>query len=53
MITYDEYIATVIPGDYSGWREVRDLMVIRLYEKLHDMLSTEKEDEVELEGDEE
>jgi CRISPR-associated protein Cst1 len=53
MITYDEYIATVIPGDYSGWREVRDLMIIRLYEKLHDMLSTEKEDEVELEGDEE
>ncbi|MBC8521876.1 MAG: type I-B CRISPR-associated protein Cas8b1/Cst1 [Methanomicrobia archaeon] len=53
MVTYDEYIATVIPGDYSGWREVRDLMVIRLYEKLHDMLSTEKEDEVELEGDEE
>jgi CRISPR-associated protein Cst1 len=53
MITYDEYIATVIPGDYSSWQEVRDLMVIRLYEKLHDMLSTEKEDEVELEGDEE
>lgn len=53
MVSYDEYIATVIPDDYSGWREVRDLMVIRLYEKLHDMLSTEKEDEVELEGDEE
>lgn len=53
IVTYDEYIATVIPDDYSGWREVRDLMIIRLYEKLHDMLSIEKEDEVELEGDEE
>jgi len=39
LITFDDYIDVVIPGDYSGWTEVRDLIVIRLYEKLHHMLA--------------
>ena len=45
MVTFDEYISTVIPEDYSSWVEVRDLIVIRLYEKLHDMLSSSVENE--------
>ncbi len=47
MITFDEYISTIIPEDYSGWREIRDLIVIRLYERLHDMLSSSEENESE------
>jgi len=47
MITYDEYVSTVIPDDYSNWREVQDLIVIRLYEKLHSMLSSAEENESE------
>jgi len=43
LITFDEYIEIVIPGDYAGWTEVRDLIVIRLYEKLHYMLAKSAE----------
>ncbi|MCK4518259.1 type I-B CRISPR-associated protein Cas8b1/Cst1 [Candidatus Babeliales bacterium] len=39
MITYDEYISAVIPDNNSNWKEVQDLIVIRLYEKLHFMLA--------------
>jgi len=56
MITYEEYISTIIPEDYSNWREVQDLIIIRLYEKLHNMLSSGVIDDVEQEkskGDEE
>lgn len=56
MVTYDEYISTIIPEDYYNWREVQDLIIIRLYEKLHNMLSSGEIDEVILEkpeGDEE
>lgn len=44
LVSYDEYVSVLIPGDYKGWTEVRDLMVIRLYEKLHDYLSGNDED---------
>lgn len=56
MITYEEYISIIIPEDYSNWKEVQDLIIIRLYEKLHNMLSSVVNDEVEQEkskGDEE
>lgn len=43
LITFDDYIEIVIPGDYAGWIEVRDLIVIRLYEKLHYMLAKSAE----------
>lgn len=52
MITYEDYISAIIPEDYSNWQEVRDLIVIRLYEKLHGLLSTTDENNVESEGDE-
>lgn len=42
MITYDEYVSTIIPDDYSNWKDVQNLIVIRLYEKLHYLLATEK-----------
>jgi CRISPR-associated protein Cst1 len=43
LITLDDYVDVVIPGDYAGWTEVRDLIVIRLYEKLHHMLAKSAE----------
>lgn len=52
MITYDEYISAVIPEDYYNWKEIQDLIIIRLYEKLHNALSNANEDE-ESKGDEE
>ena len=46
LIGFDDYIEVLIPGDYAGWTEVRDLIVIRLYEKLHSMLArTANEDD--------
>ncbi|HNX17325.1 MAG TPA: type I-B CRISPR-associated protein Cas8b1/Cst1 [Methanoregula sp.] len=38
LISFDEYVDVIIPGDYLSWTEVRDLIIIRLYEKLHPML---------------
>jgi CRISPR-associated protein Cst1 len=43
LISFDEYIEVIIPGDYYGWTEVRDLIVIRLYEKLHPILIKDNE----------
>jgi len=43
LTTFDGYTAVLLPGDYRGWTEVRDLMVIRLYEQLHDVLVKEKQ----------
>jgi len=43
LTTFDNYTAILLPGDYRGWTEVRDLMVIRLYEQLHDILVKEKQ----------
>ncbi|WP_292365097.1 MULTISPECIES: type I-B CRISPR-associated protein Cas8b1/Cst1 [unclassified Methanoculleus] len=45
LTTFDDYTAVLLPGDYRGWTEVRDLMVIRLYEQLHDVLAKEVEPE--------
>ncbi len=45
LTTFDDYTGILIPGDYRGWTEVRDLMVIRLYEQLHDILAKEVENE--------
>ena len=39
LTTFDDYTAVLLPGDYRGWTEVRDLMVIRLYEQLHDLVA--------------
>jgi len=43
LTTFDGYTAVLLPGDYREWTEVRDLMVIRLYEQLHDVLVKEKQ----------
>jgi CRISPR-associated protein Cst1 len=45
LIKFDDYIEVLIPGDYSGWTEVRDLIVIRLYEKLHPLLVKTADDD--------
>lgn len=45
LTTFDDYTAILLPGDYRGWTEVRDLMVVRLYEQLHDVLAKEVESE--------
>ncbi|KXS44427.1 MAG: CRISPR-associated protein CXXCCXXC region [Methanolobus sp. T82-4] len=45
MITYDEYISAVLPDNYSNWKEVQDLIIIRLYEKLHYLFINTEEDE--------
>lgn len=47
LATFDDYTAVLLPGDYRGWTEVRDLMVVRLYEQLHDLLAKEISEEVE------
>jgi len=39
LVEFDDYIEVLVPGDYAGWTEVRDLIVIRLYEKLHPLLA--------------
>lgn len=39
MLTYDEYVSALNLDSGYAWREVQDLIVIRLYEKLHGMLS--------------
>ncbi|HPP78394.1 type I-B CRISPR-associated protein Cas8b1/Cst1 [Methanospirillum sp.] len=48
MIEFDQFTRIMIPGDYRGWTEVRDLIVVRLYEQLHDILAKESEEESEL-----
>jgi CRISPR-associated protein Cst1 len=45
LTTFDDYTAVLLPGDYRGWTEVRDLMVIRLYEQLHDLVAKDTEPE--------
>jgi CRISPR-associated protein Cst1 len=46
LVSFEESITILIPEDYSGWREVRDLIIIRLYEKLHDSLIEENNEDV-------
>lgn len=45
LIKFDQFTSILIPGDYRGWTEVRDLIAVRLYEQLHDMLAKESEEE--------
>lgn len=45
LTTFDDYTTVLLPGDYRGWTEIRDLMVVRLYEQLHDLLAKEVEPE--------
>jgi len=45
LIGFDDYIEILIPGDYAGWTEIRDLIVIRLYEKLHPLLARTADDD--------
>lgn len=45
LTTFDDYTAVLLPGDFRGWTEIRDLMVVRLYEQLHDLLAKEIEPE--------
>lgn len=47
LTTYDQYVKVLPPGDTRGWMEIRDLIVIRLYEQLHDMLRKESDEEEE------
>jgi len=43
LTTFDDYTGILLPGDYRGWTEVRDLMIVRLYEQLHDVLAKDVE----------
>ena len=45
LIGFDDFTMILIPGDYRGWTEIRDLIIIRIYENLHDVLAVENEDE--------
>lgn len=48
MIEFDQFTRIMVPGDYREWTEVRDLIVVRLYEQLHDILAKESGEESEL-----
>jgi CRISPR-associated protein Cst1 len=39
MLTFEEYVSALNLENGYGWKEVQDLITIRLFEKLHDMLS--------------
>ncbi|QXO95657.1 type I-B CRISPR-associated protein Cas8b1/Cst1 [Methanospirillum purgamenti] len=52
MIDFDQFTRVIIPGDYRGWTEVRDLIVVRLYEQLHDILAKDSEQEIESNSEE-
>lgn len=45
MLEFDQFTRVLIPGEYRGWTEVRDLIVVRLYEQLHDLLSKDNGEE--------
>lgn len=56
LITSDEYVEFMFP-DNGNWREIRDLWLMNIYQKLHekqmviDAELEEKEDEIEVEND--
>ena len=53
LIGFEQFTQILIPGDYRGWTEVKDLIVVRLYEQLHDILVNENEDkEIEIKKEE-
>lgn len=41
LFTLDEYMESLVP-DYRAWRETQDLLLFRIYERLHDWLVQEK-----------
>jgi CRISPR-associated protein Cst1 len=41
LFTYDEYVEHLFPDGALGWNETRDLLLFRIYEKLHDWLIAE------------
>jgi CRISPR-associated protein Cst1 len=45
LIGFDDFTMVLIPGDYRGWTEIRDLIIIRIYENLHDVLVADDESE--------
>ena len=45
LISFDDFAKVLIPGDYRGWTEIRDLIIIRIYENLHDVLAIDDESE--------
>jgi len=50
LITLDDYINYLFPEGALSWNETRDLILFRIYEKLHDFLISNKnkiEDEIE------
>lgn len=38
LIKLDEYVDILYKDNYANWREVRDLLLFRIYENLHDYL---------------
>lgn len=38
ILMFDEYVKLILPEGATGWNEVRDLMLFRIYEVLHDWL---------------
>ena len=54
IVTLDEYVNYLFP-DGSYWAEIRDLLLIAIYQELHerDIISEELKDELECEVEEE
>ena len=40
LIKFDEYVGLILPDGAMGWNEVRDLLLFRIYERLHDWLKS-------------
>jgi CRISPR-associated protein Cst1 len=40
LIKFDEYVGLILPDGAMGWNEVRDLLLFRIYEQLHDWLKS-------------
>ncbi len=52
LFSFDDYVEKLFPNGYQDWREVHDLLMFRVYEKLHDWivqegLVSEEEEEIE------
>jgi CRISPR-associated protein Cst1 len=53
IFTFDEYVEFLFPEGSMTWRETRDLIVFRIYEKLHDYLVKSGDEEILSEEEEE
>ncbi len=42
IVKFDEYVNLILPNGAIGWNEVRDLLLFRIYEVLHDWLVSRK-----------